>query len=100
MTTNNINNLMDIDSGNTEIYTPSYLHNDYYKIVFNKSDDNSSSSSYSSYSNNNSICSNENISVPSTFYLNSISSQETQNSNLSYSFNSYSTTSSYETSLN
>ena len=92
MTTNNINNLMDIDSGNTEIYTPSYLHNDYYKIVFNKSDDNSSSS------NNNSICSIENISVPSTFYLNSISSQETQNSNLSYSFNSYSTTSSYETS--
>lgn len=97
--TNNTNNLMDIDSGNTEIYTPSYLHNDYYKIVFNKSNDNSDNNSLSSsYSNNNSICSIENISVPSTFYLNSISSQETQNSNLSYSLNSYSTTSSYETS--
>jgi|TARA_B110000305_G_C18979972_1_gene421177 hypothetical protein len=85
---------MDIDSGNTDIYTPSYLHENYYKNVFGESDD--TSQPLSSYSN--SIYTSQQISEPSTFNLNSISSQETKKSNLSYSLNSYSTTPSYETS--
>ena len=94
MSTNNTNNIMDIDSGNTDIYTPSYLDENYYKNVFGDSDDTSQKSS--SYSN--SFYTSQQISEPSTFNLNSISSQETKKSNLSYSLYSYSTTSSYETS--
>ena len=89
---------MDIDSGNTEIYTPSYLNENYYKNVFGDCDNSDDNSLSSSYSNNNSIYTSQQISEPSTFNLNSISSQETKKSNLSYSLNSYSTTSSYETS--
>ena len=50
-----LNTSMDIDSGNTNIYPPSYLSKNYYKIVFpNNSTLSSSNSSYSLYSSHSS----------------------------------------------
>lgn len=102
---------MEIDAGDTSIYTPSYLDKDYYKKVFSScishnslshfsTMSNSSSvsqSSFTTYLTNQSNCSSHNFSVPSTFYLNSISSQETNDTNTSYSLDSYSSTSSLDT---
>ena len=55
MSTTNIYQPMEIDSGDITIYTPSYLDKDYYKKVFSSCISHNSLSHFSTMSNSSSV---------------------------------------------